>query len=98
MVARVLRIIQQTVKFPIKVYQYLIAPWLGNCCRFSPSCSEYSLMAIEQHGCVQGIYLGIKRLCRCHPWSQGGADPVPKKTQASVELDRGIASNNQDKL
>ena len=98
MVARVLRIVQQTVELPIKAYQYLISPYLGSRCRFFPSCSEYSLMAIDEYGPAKGICLGIKRFCRCHPWSEGGFDPVPKKIQASAKNVRGIALNNQNKL
>jgi putative component of membrane protein insertase Oxa1/YidC/SpoIIIJ protein YidD len=55
-------------------------------------------MAIDEYGPAKGICLGIKRFCRCHPWSEGGFDPVPKKIQASAKNVRGIALNNQNKL
>ncbi len=55
----------------------LISPLLGPHCRFHPSCSEYTHQAIHQHGVLYGTWLGVKRLLRCHPFSQGGEDPVP---------------------
>lgn len=63
----------------IKSYAYLISPWLGNRCRFHPSCSVYASEAIEEYGVIKGFYLGIKRLMKCGPWNPGGYDPVPKK-------------------
>lgn len=61
----------------IKVYRYLISGFFGNSCRFEPSCSSYMMSAIEQHGCIKGVYYGTRRLLRCHPWHPGGVDPVP---------------------
>ena len=61
----------------IKGYQYAISPFLGNHCRFSPSCSNYALEAIQIYGLVKGSLLGIKRIGKCHPWHPGGYDPVP---------------------
>ncbi|WP_113874471.1 membrane protein insertion efficiency factor YidD [Marinomonas aquiplantarum] len=63
----------------IKAYQYGISPLLGNNCRFYPSCSQYSLQAIERFGVIKGSYLSIRRLSKCHPWHEGGEDPVPEK-------------------
>jgi len=64
---------------PIRGYQYLISPLLGSNCRFYPSCSHYMIEAIETHGIVKGGYLGIRRILRCHPYSDGGMDPVPPR-------------------
>ena len=70
---------QRLLMFVIKAYRLLLSPWLGNACRFEPTCSVYALGAIERHGAVAGSYLMCKRLLRCHPFCQGGCDPVPEK-------------------
>ena len=61
----------------IRCYQYAISPFLGQSCRFYPSCSDYTAQAIEKYGAIKGTYLGLKRILRCHPWNPGGVDPVP---------------------
>lgn len=63
---------------PIRLYQRLVSPLLGPRCRFEPSCSEYTAQSILRHGPIRGLYLGIRRLLRCHPWSVGGFDAVPQ--------------------
>ena len=63
----------------IKGYQYLISPLLPKSCRFLPTCSEYGLEALKQHGLIKGMLLTGRRLCRCHPWGGSGYDPVPIK-------------------
>jgi putative membrane protein insertion efficiency factor len=66
---------------PIRAYKYVISPMLPMACRFEPSCSRYAVEAIETHGAAKGLYLGLRRLLRCHPitWLGGGSgfDPVP---------------------
>ena len=62
----------------IRGYQLLISPLLGNHCRFYPSCSQYAREALEQHGVLRGLWLAVRRLLRCHPWHEGGVDPVPE--------------------
>lgn len=74
-------LIQQVVCLPIKLYQYLISPFLKPCCRFYPSCSQYAIGAINQYGIAKGIGMACKRLLRCHPWSPGGYDPVPPNNE-----------------
>ena len=61
----------------VRGYRLLLSPWWGGQCRFSPTCSEFALEAIERHGSARGGWLAARRLCRCHPWHQGGFDPVP---------------------
>lgn len=61
----------------VKGYRLLLSPWLGSACRFTPTCSAYALQALERHGAGAGSYLTLARLARCHPWCDGGHDPVP---------------------
>ncbi|MGH8671966.1 MAG: membrane protein insertion efficiency factor YidD [Burkholderiales bacterium] len=61
----------------IHIYQLWVSPFLGARCRYYPSCSHYTTQALHKHGTGKGAWLGLKRLCRCHPWAPGGHDPVP---------------------
>ncbi len=61
----------------VRGYRLLLSPWLGSACRFTPTCSQYSLQALQEHGAGAGSYLTLKRIARCHPWCDGGHDPVP---------------------
>lgn len=61
----------------VRAYRFALKPWLGNACRFEPSCSAYALQALERHGALAGSALSAARLLRCHPWCDGGHDPVP---------------------
>ena len=63
----------------VQAYRLLFGAWLGNACRFEPTCSRYALEALERHGAAAGTYLAARRLARCHPWSEGGLDPVPDR-------------------
>ncbi|HCN71013.1 MAG TPA: membrane protein insertion efficiency factor YidD [Pusillimonas sp.] len=62
---------------PIRFYRYFLSPWLGNSCRFTPTCSAYAIEAIEQFGPLKGWGLALYRIGRCNPWCKGGHDPVP---------------------
>jgi putative membrane protein insertion efficiency factor len=62
----------------IKGYQIALSPFFGQQCRFTPTCSQYAIESIQQHGALKGFLLTIKRLLRCHPWHVGGHDPVLK--------------------
>jgi putative membrane protein insertion efficiency factor len=62
----------------VKGYRLLLSPWLGSSCRFHPTCSQYSLEALQRHGAAAGTYLTLARIARCHPWCDGGHDPVPE--------------------
>ncbi|MFT7289085.1 MAG: putative membrane protein insertion efficiency factor [Halieaceae bacterium] len=61
----------------IRAYQIILSPFMGHHCRYYPTCSEYAIDAIEEHGPWQGAQLALRRILRCHPWHAGGADPVP---------------------
>jgi len=84
------------IRICIRIYQVTLSPLLvaiggpGSGCRFQPTCSEYFLQAIELHGTARGIFLGLKRIARCHPWGGSGADPVPSKAD-DVDLTRRCA-------
>jgi putative membrane protein insertion efficiency factor len=61
----------------VQAYRLLLKAWIGNGCRFEPSCSAYALQALDRHGAAAGSYLAAARIARCHPWCDGGHDPVP---------------------
>ena len=61
----------------VKAYQLVLSPFLGQQCRFYPTCSQYALEAIQKHGALLGAYYTVRRLVRCHPWCAGGHDPIP---------------------
>ncbi|MCM8816338.1 MAG: membrane protein insertion efficiency factor YidD [Candidatus Omnitrophica bacterium] len=67
--------------FLVRVYQVFISPILGKNCRFYPSCSNYFIGAVEKFGLIKGIFLSFKRIVKCHPFHQGGYDPLPEGTQ-----------------
>ncbi|MGA1582185.1 MAG: membrane protein insertion efficiency factor YidD [Saprospiraceae bacterium] len=68
---------------PIRIYQLFISPLLGKSCRFEPTCSHYMVEAIHEWGVMKGIWLGTKRIFKCHPWGSHGYDPVPRKPKRS---------------
>jgi len=74
-------IIIKTITFPflivIKIYQWLISPLIPSSCRYTPTCSHYTVEALKKHGLFKGGWLGIKRISKCHPWGGSGHDPVP---------------------
>jgi putative membrane protein insertion efficiency factor len=74
-----MRILNQCLLWSIRAYQLVLSPWIGPRCRFYPSCSCYAHTAIERFGALQGVWLGLRRLLRCHPFNKGGYDPVPDK-------------------
>ena len=65
------------IVFFIKFYQWVISPMLGPRCRFTPTCSQYAIEAVEKHGVLRGLLMAAWRILRCHPFARGGYDPVP---------------------
>lgn len=68
--------IRKVVCFSIRIYQYVLSPFMQPCCRFHPSCSQYALDAVTAYGVLKGLILTVRRLLRCHPFTKGGFDPV----------------------
>lgn len=79
LIAALSRLPQRALIVLVKAYRLLLGPALGSACRFEPSCSAYSLQALQEHGAVTGSYLTLHRLVRCQPWCEGGHDPVPAR-------------------
>jgi len=65
------------LKKVISLYHWIISPWLGSRCRYVPTCSDYAIQALDQHGAIKGLWLTTKRIFSCHPWGGQGHDPVP---------------------
>lgn len=63
--------------FVVRAYQVMLSPYLPNSCRYTPTCSQYMIEAVQKHGAWKGGWMGLKRIGRCHPWGGHGHDPVP---------------------
>jgi len=72
-----MNVFSQLFIFLIRAYQVVLSPWIGNCCRFEPSCSNYAIEALRAHGFFKGGWLAARRLVRCRPFGPSGFDPVP---------------------
>jgi putative membrane protein insertion efficiency factor len=70
----------------LRAYRAFISPLYGDVCRYYPSCSSYTLQAIQQYGVVRGIWMGTRRIARCHPWAEGGIDDVPARATQRYSL------------
>ena len=71
--------------FLVRGYQIMISPYFPSSCRYQPTCSHYAIGALQKHGAFKGTWLATKRILRCHPWAEGGHDPVPPvKTNANA--------------
>ena len=76
-----MNILTETLIQIIKVYKFLISPLLGNNCRYFPNCSDYSIEALRTYGLFKGLFMIIKRVLSCHPFKEGGIDPVKKEME-----------------
>lgn len=74
---QILRILSLPFIFLVRVYQRVISPMLGPKCRYTPTCSEYTVQALKKHGLIKGGWLSVKRISSCHPWGGSGYDPIP---------------------
>ncbi|WP_341902516.1 membrane protein insertion efficiency factor YidD [Fluviicola taffensis] len=74
---------------PVKIYQWVISPILPNSCRYDPTCSAYMIEALRIHGPIKGLWLGTRRISRCHPWGGHGYDPVPEKRCDCKDNEKG---------
>jgi len=82
---RFYQLLQYVFILPVRFYQLAISPYLGSNCRHYPTCSHYMIEAIREWGVIKGIFLGTKRLLKCHPWGTHGHDPVPKNKKNDTE-------------
>ncbi len=76
---------QRVIVGLLRFYKRFISPGLPSQCRFVPTCSEYMREAVQRHGAARGVWMGLKRLLRCHPLHAGGYDPVPEKPEAGTD-------------
>lgn len=72
----------------LTAYRTVISPLYGDVCRYYPSCSHYTLQAIQHHGVIRGVWLGTKRIARCHPWAEGGIDDIPADQHDKYTVNR----------
>lgn len=94
--ARLLDLPRDGLLLGVRGYRLLLKPWLGSACRFEPTCSAYALVALQRHGALRGGVLAGWRLMRCHPWCDGGCDPVPahftlRREPAPAAAEPGVA-------
>ena len=74
----------------LRGYRFAISPLYGQVCRYHPSCSAYALEAVTVHGSLKGTWLAVRRVLRCHPWADGGHDPVPPREVSSPHMTQGV--------
>lgn len=86
MVANILAL---PLRLLVLIYRYVISPFTPGTCRFHPTCSQYAEDALRTHGAVKGLFLALRRICRCHPWGGSGFDPVPPSASDPVYSPEG---------
>jgi putative membrane protein insertion efficiency factor len=72
-------VVRQLLIGLVRGYQIILSPWIGQSCRFNPTCSNYAIDALREYGALSGSWMALRRIGRCHPWHEGGDDPVPPK-------------------
>ena len=82
--------LSKTLQLLVRGYQVVLSPLFGDCCRFTPSCSNYMLEALQVHGAFKGPLLGVWRIMRCHPFGAKGFDPVPAKGRWKNDVQQGL--------
>jgi putative membrane protein insertion efficiency factor len=95
-----LQIPQRALILLVRGYRLILSPWLGSSCRFEPTCSAYAQDALRSHGAAAGSYLAAARVLRCHPWCDGGHDPVPAQPPSLFRrfaTDAATSSTSSDK-
>lgn len=85
---------KQVLLLLLRAYKLGISPFLGQNCRFYPSCSDYAAQAIREYGALRGSALATRRLCKCHPWNPGGVDLVPKRKPQTPQSYRSSAADS----
>ncbi|HFA47990.1 MAG TPA: membrane protein insertion efficiency factor YidD [Bacteroidetes bacterium] len=78
-------LLKKILILPVLFYQKAISPFTPPSCRYHPTCSQYMVESIEEWGPFKGLWMGAKRFFRCHPWSEGGEDPVPRKLKSKLK-------------
>lgn len=83
----------------LTAYRAVISPLYGDVCRYYPSCSHYTLQAIQHHGVIRGVWLGTRRIARCHPWAEGGVDDIPARRHDRYHVTRSgfVIANSHGK-
>ena len=94
--ARLARLPAVFARALIRGYQLTLSPFIGNQCRFHPSCSSYAMEAVDVHGALKGSWLAIRRIGRCHPYNPGGFDPVPQCCGSDRQPEAGYAAQGTE--
>jgi putative membrane protein insertion efficiency factor len=87
--------LSRLLALPVRAYRLVLSPWIAPRCRFLPTCSDYAVQALQQHGPVTGIGLTVKRLLRCHPWGGSGLDEIPAMRCRCAQVRLPVASESQ---